>query len=283
MRIRSRLHLLQCLAALTLMHSAAGWSAADCLLAPAGLISWWPGNGDANDIVGTNHGTPNAGADFAPGMVGDAFRFDGVDDFVQAPTAGLPNGNANRTLEFWTRVNVFASGEAFMAGYGDFGSFGQTYHIGTAGNMLFFSQWGEALFGPALTAGVWYHIAVTNDGNDVALYVNGELVNSGTLFIDTPGGTSFYMGRIPGTLGNTRRLNGMVDEVSVYKRALDSSEIFAIYQAGSSGKCFSAVPEPSSVTLTGIAAILMLAWQRRRRREVVPKTSPAKVTDNSQG
>ncbi|MBM2848769.1 MAG: hypothetical protein HW418_1711, partial [Anaerolineales bacterium] len=48
-------------------------------------MSWWPGNGDATDIVGGNHGTPLNGATFAPGLVGTAFSLDGVDDFVEVP------------------------------------------------------------------------------------------------------------------------------------------------------------------------------------------------------
>jgi hypothetical protein len=36
------------------------------------------------------------------------------------------------------------------------------------------------------------------------------------------------MGRIPGVLGDTRRLDGEVDEVEVYGRALNPHEIEAI-------------------------------------------------------
>ena len=34
---------------------------------PAGLISWWPGDGNANDVSGVNHGTPQHGATFTSG------------------------------------------------------------------------------------------------------------------------------------------------------------------------------------------------------------------------
>ena len=49
---------------------------------PAGMVSWWPGDGNANDIVGGNHGTLAGGATFAKGKVGQAFSLDGVDDYV---------------------------------------------------------------------------------------------------------------------------------------------------------------------------------------------------------
>ncbi len=56
-----------------------------CTPPPSGMVSWWRGQDDANDSVGTNHGTMMNGATFAPGKVGQAFSFDGVDDYVELP------------------------------------------------------------------------------------------------------------------------------------------------------------------------------------------------------
>src|SRR5262245_2038559 len=69
--------------------------------APSGIVSWWTGNNTTDDLVGPNEGALANGAGFAAGQVGDAFNFDGIDDNFQAPTAGLPTGNANRTIELW--------------------------------------------------------------------------------------------------------------------------------------------------------------------------------------
>jgi len=57
-----------------------------CLPPPAGLIGWWPGDGNAKDIVGTNNGTLQGGATAnAAGMVGQAFSFEGTNNLVQIP------------------------------------------------------------------------------------------------------------------------------------------------------------------------------------------------------
>ncbi|MBI3415922.1 MAG: immunoglobulin domain-containing protein, partial [Verrucomicrobia bacterium] len=64
---------------------------AGCVPTPTGLIAWWPGDGNANDLAGTNHGTLRNGAGFAPGIVGQAFALDGVDDFVSIPHAAALN------------------------------------------------------------------------------------------------------------------------------------------------------------------------------------------------
>src|SRR5262249_51032309 len=49
----------------------------------AGLVGWWPGDGNAGDISGNNYsGTMTNGAAFGPGKVAQAFQLDGVDDYV---------------------------------------------------------------------------------------------------------------------------------------------------------------------------------------------------------
>src|SRR5688572_11110605 len=56
-----------------------------CVPPPAGLINWWAGDGNANDIQGSSEGALVGGTTFAPGKVAQAFKFDGQDDQVQAP------------------------------------------------------------------------------------------------------------------------------------------------------------------------------------------------------
>lgn len=56
----------------------AGPASGQCIPPPAGLISWWPADGNANDIQDGNDGTLLGGAGFAMGVFGSAFIFDGV-------------------------------------------------------------------------------------------------------------------------------------------------------------------------------------------------------------
>src|SRR5262249_47652088 len=50
-----------------------------CLPPPAGLVSWWPGDGNTDDVVGGNIGTALGGVTFGAGEVGQAFNFNGID------------------------------------------------------------------------------------------------------------------------------------------------------------------------------------------------------------
>src|SRR2546430_17604444 len=53
-------------------------AAASCSEAPGGLVGWWPADGNANNIVGADHGSLQGGATAnVPGVVGLAFSFDG--------------------------------------------------------------------------------------------------------------------------------------------------------------------------------------------------------------
>ena len=215
-----------------------------------------------------------------------------MDDYVLVAAANLPVSNQDRTLEMWIYANSFpsTSEEAFFAGYGAFGSYNQTYHLGSTGNNLFFSQWGSGISGPALTANVWHHVAVTNIGNDAILYLDGMEVGRKTV-IDTPANSEFCIGKIPGSTGDIRKLNGKVDEVAVYQGALSADDIQALYLNG-----LQARPKPtagikitpSSVLATGLATDPASVAHFTVTLEGTPASNvsisiPVRVSDSSEG
>jgi hypothetical protein len=74
----------------------------NCVSKPIGLIAWWPGDGNANDIAGSNHGTLQNGSGFATGLVGQSFSFDGVDDYVSVPDSQSLDSITNAiSVEGW--------------------------------------------------------------------------------------------------------------------------------------------------------------------------------------
>jgi len=80
----------------------------------------------------------------------------------------------------------------------------------------------------------------TYDGSRVRLYVNGVLEGEAPVSITVDYDTRPVF---IGTSGETvfdGKLNGIIDEASIYNRALDASEIAALYAAGAAGKCASA-------------------------------------------
>ena len=62
-----------------------------CVPPPEGLVSWWPGDADASDIVNGNDGVLINGAlAGVEGKVGGAFSFDGVNDRTIATASSRP-------------------------------------------------------------------------------------------------------------------------------------------------------------------------------------------------
>ena len=69
---------------------------------PEGMVSWWPGDGNDYDYVSDNHGTSDGDVTYAPGMVSDAFSFDGDGDCVWTAAAGIEYLN-ELSMECWVR------------------------------------------------------------------------------------------------------------------------------------------------------------------------------------
>src|SRR5262249_55096284 len=78
-----------------------GEATGTCVQAPSGITSWWQGEGNANDIVGSNNGTLQ-GATFTAGEVGQAFQFDGTSDIQIPDSDSLQiSSSSPSTLDAW--------------------------------------------------------------------------------------------------------------------------------------------------------------------------------------
>ncbi|MGI8653933.1 MAG: hypothetical protein ACR2LC_01795 [Pyrinomonadaceae bacterium] len=55
-----------------------------CTPPPAGMVAWYPGDGNASDIQGGNNGTANGGVSFVPAKVAEGFQTSNG-GFVRAP------------------------------------------------------------------------------------------------------------------------------------------------------------------------------------------------------
>src|SRR5262245_41581087 len=76
--------------------------AQNCVPRLPGLVGWWRGNGDSSDVVGKNNGALLGNASFAPGIVGQAFSFDGDNDSVMIGNPAALQLQ-NFTIEAWIK------------------------------------------------------------------------------------------------------------------------------------------------------------------------------------
>ncbi len=78
-----------------------------------------------------------------------------------------------------------------------------------------------------LSAGQWYQITGTYDGNAVSLYINGQLTSSNPVAL-TIGNNSMPIS-IGGRLGTDDNFNGSLKNVRIYNRSLSSDEVLQLY------------------------------------------------------
>ncbi len=223
------------LVALGVLFGLSRPSLAQCVTPPAELIGWWEGAANSRDTVGAVDGLLVNGATFAAGKVGQAFSLDGVDDYVTIPNnPGLALFSGPFTLELWLKLDSFADSYLTVMAKG-------------ATNRLWLSirpdgkveNYPEIIGTTVLSTDTWYHIALVADLTHEYLYLNGNLEASvpRTLFVEAHGPVA--LGVAPSL--DSEFVDGLIDEVSLYGRALTAAEIQAIHLADTSGKCRSAI------------------------------------------
>jgi hypothetical protein len=233
-------------------------AAQTCVPAPMGIVGWWPGNGTSTDTIAGNNGQPAGDATYAAAVVQDGFRFDGFGDYIEIPDSAALKPQ-RISVEAWVRFDSLDTPIVSQ-----FGAPGLQYLIFKKNSRIFnfegyalrkqreggvdrfaFSVGdinGGGTTSPAVsttqvTTGQFYHVVGTYDGLHARLYVNGALesqtavavlvdYDTRPIFIGTSGETVF-----------DGKLNGIVDEASIYNRALSTGEVADLYAAGSAGKC----------------------------------------------
>jgi GH25 family lysozyme M1 (1,4-beta-N-acetylmuramidase) len=209
------------------------------VVAPANLVSWWPGEANGLDIYGGNNATPNGAWYYTNGECGFGFHFDGVSTYLTPATNTTLA--PNWTLCLWVnRQNAPATSAAIM---GD-----TTYAVKleqfNAARKIGLTHSGVAdyYFNCVLPQNAWTHLAIVNSGSAIQVYSNGVFVTS-QLFsnsvVVTPPSFPLPRACIGGDLlanGNlTDPMLGRLDEIQIFSRALSAAEISTIYGAGSAG------------------------------------------------
>lgn len=80
-----------------------------------------------------------------------------------------------------------------------------------------------------LTTGTWYHIAFVYDGTDMRVYLNGSLDCTPVAYTSAiyNGNADFCVGIASDKASHT--INGVIDDVAIWSRALSSTEVTALY------------------------------------------------------
>ena len=214
---------------------------------PADALSWWTAGGTTNDAIWTNHATLHSGATYGPGEVGQAFSLNGTNAYVSAPDndAWAFSGGGDFTIELWANFRTWHSNsitvpEVVFVGNDEGGYNVNKWFFALGGGQLTFHVNTDEL-GPQFLVNAsfapqtnrWYHLAVVRSESDLTIYTNGVAAGGDEIDFDIPNPAA------PLTIGEAEGigyLNGLIDEATIYSRALAASEIQAIYDADGAGK-----------------------------------------------
>ncbi len=194
-----------------------------------------PQDGMVRDKSGKqNHGKLAGARHVTNGKKGGAYQFSWSNQSIRVP--GKPAlWSPKITYSVWCRVTSssrfdrhlidngsFVLGIAGMPDGGDIRKKDRVF-VACEGRRLCYSEY-------AIADGTWVHVAATCDGSEVRLYLNGRLQGEASPLPKkgAPREVDFLIGmtRVPeGSRERGNSLNGFVDEVSVYPRALTAEEV----------------------------------------------------------
>ena len=222
---------------------------AQCAPVPPGLVSWWTGDVDASDSQGSNDGVLTSGATAgAPGFVGGAFQLDGINDRIITTDANVNLGHL--TVAAWIKPDNVSSGVRQRI-VTKFNGMGRTagiwiFDFFADGGLRFnfadstgnFSHHPSDRSPPGtVTSGTWQFVAATYNGTTIRIYHDAALVFS--IVVNNKGPIPALSQVL--VIGEDDPANvleffgGLIDEVTLFDRALDQTEVQSIYDAGSAG------------------------------------------------
>jgi gliding motility-associated-like protein len=222
----------------------------------ADLLACYPFSGNANDSIRTNHGTVN-GANLATDRYGNsnsAYNFDGVNDEIQI-NATLGNFNtSDYSISFWMKMNINDNSLYRFIEKRNICNFHNFWGINIVNGQLQLeinqsnsSNYLSIISKTKVNDGNWHQVSFVRKGNDLNVYIDGKLdtVKLGTMIINSDNsfvlkfGTGVCVG-----LDGTKFFLGQLDDIKIYKRALNPTEVSYLYAKPFSCSCSAIQPPP---------------------------------------
>ena len=211
-------------------------------LAEAGLVAYWPLDGNTDDVTGNgNDGILNGEAQWVEGVIGEALEFDGATGWIDAGNdPSLAPSPMSST--FWLKPSkdldlTDPRANIVYYGLGPMFSFNKTpvadEPLGPPNTIrVWIDTLGDIPKGTLFTkqdtwiAGEWYHLACTYDESEFALYEDG--VETGR--VEATGA----IGERKGVFRIGQMFPGTIDEVKLYDEALTAADVASEFGAGTS-------------------------------------------------
>ena len=225
-----------------------------CFATEVKIVGYWSfdthENGITPDASGyNNHGVVKNGATHVAGKYGNAFNFDGSNDYILINNSSKLNfANESFSWSFWTKKNR-STVQELIIGQGAGGP-NAGLVLGFRNNDHFtFAFWSNDLDTVSYSdTQQWHHWVGTYDSETNArkIYRDGSIVASGTATNDYLGTGAIGIGGGAGGWSSSY-FQGLIDEVAFWEGSLDSQEVQQVYNNGVMS--ISNIPEPVTVVL----------------------------------
>jgi autotransporter-associated beta strand protein len=231
---------------------------------PAGTAAYYPFDGSTADLSGNaNNGTISSGAaTYTSGQFGQAIALNGSQSVIVPNSASLQLSN-NFTVSGWFNLNAAGMGSNVngIVGtrFGQDETFdlkvdgpGQLIH-GDVGNGSGWISTGLDIDNLSFGAGQWHMVTYVVTPTGAQLYFDGVDKQNYTWASNTPtfmtaaAGAQMQIGDSSGT----EYMNGAIDDVSVYGRALTATQVQGLYQ----GSLPAQLPATSAVSIANNATL----------------------------
>lgn len=219
------------------------------------------GNADDSSPAG-NNATVIGNVTFVAGLDGQAASFPNVapGNFVEAPFNISQNVNAEVTIGAWVKSNNPGDPGQHAVFSNDDGNWDRIV-LAQAGTWIV-SNGGGHDTGVAVTD-EWTFVAVSYDGDEITYYIDDFTLTIPDNSADGRAELDF------GQNGNDNLpWDGLIDNAFVFQGALSADDIAIIRANGAAGvlQVGNPIPEPSTLTLAGLAVLAGLGFGRNRRR-----------------
>jgi hypothetical protein len=167
---------------------------------------------------------------------GSALSFDGNGDYINLGTDSSLNLVNSFTISAWFKTNTISGDHGIVSKMYDASS--SPYNLILTTNDLRFettnSTGGTSIYSyNTILTGNWYHVVATYNGTTSSLYLNGSFVTSASKIGPLVSGSKAAVigGHQPAVVP-TWSFNGVIDEVLIFNRSLNSTEVEQLYNSG---------------------------------------------------
>jgi hypothetical protein len=192
---------------------------------PSGLVRQYSfTSGSLLDQNNTNALTPSGSPASVIGSDGDtssAYLFNGSTEYLSGSAAHLPLGASPRTLCAWINPSSYPTLKMIVS-YGSPGTISASIGLAFGSNNVGFVGWANDYMPTyKVPLNTWTHICGTYTGTTATIYVNGSSIGSSPYTLNTIAGNFF----IANWVDLTGHFPGKIDNVQIYNKALNDSEI----------------------------------------------------------